>query len=358
MEDTIATLNERLEFTTAELNVMDSILHQHNMEDTPRKPPNQTHGITPLNTVDRVGSLKDELYRALANVKNKREEIKKLQRTLEDRNAEVKLLKCEENKSLIQITTLKEDKIRLENRVKVLEEEFDELRTRSMNKSVNNNLNVLAEEIRKLREEKNSLEQRCNELEKERNSYEMERKKLDVNLKNVEVDLEELKQEHESMKRNYEDILKENQNLRNRTTADNIRLELEKHKFLLKDAQTENDRLKNLYVDIVNAKETLSFELEKLKNTDSNKKLKEEQEKVESLQRLLKLAELKFEEITRILEQEKINHETEFAALKERLEKERTDNTKDDKNAINSCKKCLEYLAEKTKVSTRPIEFD
>lgn len=239
MEKTINSLKERLEMTTAELDSMDSVLLQHNQEDTPRRL-SQTQGrvvgSTPLNPLDRMGNLKEELYRALANIKSKREEIRKMQQTLEDKQLEIKQLKLEENKSLVQISTLKEDNIKLQNKLRVLEEEFEH---HAQTQQDDNRLQTELEDLKsQLSEEKHKTEL----LEQYKLEQECERKKLDAQLKNLEIDLEELKQEHESLKMNYEQIFNENLVLKQRQTADNIRLELEKHKFLLKDSQAECDR--------------------------------------------------------------------------------------------------------------------
>ncbi|CAD6996133.1 unnamed protein product [Ceratitis capitata] len=332
MEKTIASLTQHLEFTTAELDVMDSVLHQHNQEDTPRRL-SQTQGkvvgSTPLTTTDRLGNLKDELYRALSNIKGKREEIRRMQQNLVEKTEEIRTLREEENKALVQITTLKESNLRLENRLKLLEQENDELCAKSSAKHINTSNNTDIEALQQqMKAEKQMLQEQCSRLEAECKNHVVERKKLDAQLRNVEVDLEELKQEHESMRVNYEQIVKENQNLRSRTTADNVRLELEKHKFLLKDAQAECDRLKNLYIEISNAKEALGYEIEKLRNTDSFKELQEQREKVANLQRALQLAEVKSSELTKILEAEKMCHERDVQALKERWEKEKSNTAK------------------------------
>ncbi|XP_073826496.1 chromosome segregation ATPase asterless [Musca autumnalis] len=362
MEKTIASLTERLEMTTAELDVMDSVLHQHNMEDTPRRL-SQTQGrvvgSTPLNPIDRVGNLKDELYRALANVKAKREEVKRLQQTVEDKQNEIRILKQEENKSLVQITTLKEENIRLENKLKLLEEEYEHIKSNKEPDSSqqDNQLQTLKHELEELQRQHIEVKAKYTSLEQEKQSQEMERKKLDFQIKNLEIDLEELKQEHESLKLNYEQMRKENLELKQRNTVDNVRLELEKHKFLLKDAQAECDRLKNLYVEISNAKEAISYEMDKLLKSDQAKELQMAKEKIAHLQRSLQLAEVKTSELSKMLETEKLCHEREVAALRDKLEKEKLETTKATKDAANECAKCMDYVAELTKFEIQNLKL-
>lgn len=358
MEKTIHSLTERLEVTTAELDLMDSVLHQHNMEDTPHRL-SQTQGrvvgSTPLNPVDRVGNLKDELYRALANVKAKREEVKRLQQLVEDKQNEIRSLKQEENECLVQISTLKEENIRLENKLKILEEEYVSLKTSHANNHTqeDNQLQTIKKELEEMRSQYVLLKQKNTSLDQEKQQQESERKQLDFQVKNLEIDLEELKQEHESLKINYEQTQKEILDLKQRNTADNIRLELEKHKFLLKDSQAECDRLKNLYVDISNAKEALSFEMDKLLKSDQTKELMVAKEKIAHLQRSLQLTEVKASELSKMLETEKLCHEREIVDMREKLEKEKLETTKATKEAANECAKCMDYVAELTKVIKR-----
>ncbi|KAM7363354.1 chromosome segregation ATPase asterless [Cochliomyia hominivorax] len=362
MEKTINSLRERLEMTTAELDSMDSVLHQYNQDDTPRRL-SQTQGrvvgSTPMNPVDRMGNLKEELYRALANIKNKREDIRKLQQSLDDKQAEIKQLKQEENKSLVQISTLKEENTKLQTKLRVLEEEYDQLKSGQEHATQHddNRLISLQNQLEDLKTLLEQEKQKSQQLDQHKLEQECERKKLDAQLKNLEIDLEELKQEHESLKLNNEQILKENLGLKQRQTADNIRLELEKHKFLLKDSQAECDRLKNLYVEISNAKEALAYEMDKLLKTDKAKELQEEKEKVANLQRALKLAEVKCSELSKILEKEKLCHEREIEDLRDKLEKEKMETTKAAKEAANECAKCIDYVAELTKFEIQNLKL-
>ncbi|XP_037948922.1 intracellular protein transport protein USO1 isoform X2 [Teleopsis dalmanni] len=354
MEKTIGTLRERLDFTSAELDVMDSVLQQHNLEDSMhnRLSPTRMKTIsTPLTTMDRVQNLKDELYRALSNVKSKREEIRRLTKCLEDKNAELDKYRTKENAALVEITTLKEQRCKLHNQVLMLEEECKQLASSSLDKTYNNTkIKELNQELLQLKEEKMCLTQQHNELERVRSNNEKERQKLDAKLKNVQVDLEELKQEYDSLKANYELLVAENKKLHTRAIADNaLQLELEKQKFLLKDAQSECDRLKKLYLEIANSKDELSFEVEKMRKMNSAKELNEEREKTASLQKALQLTEMKSSELAKILETEKVCHEREMKALKQKIEKELTNRFKSAKESSNNCTKCIDLMTEVTK---------
>uniref|UniRef100_A0A1A9WJK2 Uncharacterized protein n=1 Tax=Glossina brevipalpis TaxID=37001 RepID=A0A1A9WJK2_9MUSC len=357
MERTINGLKERLDVTTAELDVMDSLLHQHNQEDSPR-PLSQAKellvGSTPLNTVERIGNLKEELYRALANLKAKRDEVRKLQQTVQEKQIEIKNLKQEENENLVQINTLKEENIRSENRLKILQEEYEMLR----NQKQDNQKECFKKDLQNLQTQYEALKIEKDFLDQEKAQQEMEHKRLDVSLKNVQVDLEELKQEHESLKRNCEQLLNENKILQQSSTSDNMYMELEKHKLLLKDAQSERDRLKNLYVEISNDKEALNYELQKALKTDQAKELQEAKEKVANLQRSLHLMEVKTSELAKILETEKLCHERELSTLRNKMEKIHAERIKSQKEDFNECAKCVDYKAELTKFEIQNIKLN
>ncbi|XP_068152097.1 myosin-10 [Drosophila tropicalis] len=342
MEKTIATLNERVNGTTAELDLMDTLLQQHHTEDitTGRLSQGQDSrlvGSTPLNPIDRIGHIKQELYRALGNLKNKREEVRRLEKQVEERNQELRQQREQENHSLVQLATLKEEKARLENRLKLMHEELSEAHNKSLNKS------RLQSELETLTNERDALKQQA--------------RQIDEQLKNVEVDLEELKQEHDSLKRNYEQLNQENRQLRTRT-SDNTRMELERHKILLKNAQGEVERLKKLYAEISNDKESLNYQLRKLQESDNLKELQDLRQQLASLQRGMQLAEVKSEELSKILDTERLCHERELQTLREKLDREKREEAKAAaKESSDKCSRCIEHLAEITKVEIQMLKL-
>ncbi|XP_022209592.2 myosin-10 [Drosophila obscura] len=344
MEQTIALLNGHLSGTTAELDLMDTLLQQNQTDESstarlsPRAASTRLVGSTPLNPVDRIGHIKQELYRALANLKNMREEVRKLEKLLEERNHELRLLRGQENQSLVQLATLKEDKMRLESRVKNMQQELEELDRRSKNDS--------------------KLQEEVNALMAERDAVTEHRQKIDIQLKKVQVDLERVNQDHESLKQNYEQLLQDNRQLRSRDTTDNLRLELERHKILLKDAQSEVERLKKLYANIANDKETLSYELRKLRDLDSVKELQEQRQQLANLQRAVQIAELKSGELASILETEKLSHQRELQALRDKCEHDKCEEVAvAAKESSANCSKCVEKWSEITKAEIQMLKL-
>ncbi|KAH8255052.1 hypothetical protein KR032_012340 [Drosophila birchii] len=341
LEQTIAVLNERVNGTTAELDLMDTLLQQHQADESPTGKLSQVGGSrligsTPLNPVDRVNHIKEELYRALGNLKSKREEVRRLEKQLEERNQELRLHRDQENKSLVQLATLKEEKMRLDNKVKAMQHELEEQQHRSQQDS--------------------KVQSQLEELMMERDSLKKERQQVDEHLKNLENGMDQLKQQYESLQRNNEELTKDNIQLKTRTTADDIRLELERHKILLKDAQSEVERLKKLYTDIATDKETLNYELRKLRDVDTLKELQEHRQQLATAQRNLQLAELKSQELSKLLETAKLDHERDLQALRQQSERDKREEAATKENSGN-CSKCMENLADVTKAEIRILKL-
>ncbi|XP_041633539.1 myosin-9 [Drosophila kikkawai] len=341
LEQTIAVLNERVTGTTAELDLMDTLLQQHHADESPTGRLSQVGGSrligsTPLNPVDRVNHIKQELYRALGNLKSKREEVRRLEKQLEERNQELRLHREQENKSLVQLATLKEEKMRLDNKVKVMQQELEEQQHRSQQDS--------------------RVQSQLDDLMMERDSLKKECQQVDEQLKTMERDMDQLKQQCESLQRNNEELTTDNMQLRARPIADDVRLELERHKILLKDAQSEVERLKKLYTDIATDKESLDYELRKLREVDTLKELQEHRQKLATAQRNLQLAELKSQELSKLLETAKLGHERDIQALRQKSERDKREEAANKENSGN-CSKCLESLAEITKAEIRMLKL-
>ncbi|XP_055906527.1 repetitive organellar protein isoform X2 [Eupeodes corollae] len=353
MEGTIEKLRSRYEQATADLDAMDSIFQQNNDESFKRM--SGMHGSTPIPTAERANNLKEELRRAIINLKTKREEIRVMQQTLDRKDHEIKNLKHEENLALVKITTCQEENTRLKNKLKLIEEELDELRAKIIDDENNSEETEIIEELRRLREERQLLMEKVEnntqlllskqEAEKAKANIEIELGILDSKFKDLQVDLEELKQERDSLKANY----KKNEELQ---------LEIEKLKFRLEDSQKECDRLKNLYVEISHEKESIAIELKHFRNFEFCNELKEQKAECASLNKALQLAELKCSELTKILETQKISYEKDLSQLREKLEKEKADSYNlNTKHISKNCAKCIEYVAECTKLEIQTLKF-
>lgn len=342
MEQTIAQLTERVNGTTAELDLMDTLIQQHQSDvgESPSRLPSRLAGSTPMNPADRMGHIKQELYRALGNLKGKREEVRKLEKQLNERTVELRMLRDEENKTLVQLATFKEDKQRLENRVKVLQEQLTE---RKLNASLN---------VSKLQSELDDVLVERDALRLQLETKTAEHQSVDRKLKQVQLQLDALQHENDNIQRKHDQLLDDNRQLHTRVTADNLRLELERHKILLKDAQGEVERLKMHYTEIADEKETLSYQLRKLNDSDNVKEVLELRQQMAQLQRNIELAEIKSQELTKILDTEKLRHERELQTLREKMERQKQEElAKASKEGSSNCSKCVDQVAEITKVS-------
>ncbi|GAB0088113.1 hypothetical protein DMENIID0001_024930 [Sergentomyia squamirostris] len=83
---------------------------------------------TPLSANAKNFTIRDELYRALINVKEKREEIQKLQEEIHSQNQQIETLKETENDSLIKINEYKDELLKLTKKLRFYESQSKENR--------------------------------------------------------------------------------------------------------------------------------------------------------------------------------------------------------------------------------------
>ncbi|EDS29669.1 conserved hypothetical protein [Culex quinquefasciatus] len=290
MQRTINTLTQRLETSNAELELMDSMLCAGE-DATQKQDPTCTFaasrknlvGSTPINpnlknTEDRVTKLKHELLICMNGQKEKRETIKRLETDLAARDREIQQLKKDESDALVQMNQYKEEAFRLGSKLKILEGELDKCYKKDQNNSKQprrssfDKQDALEEKIFALQQEKLALEDKLTKLDQDHARLQDKCKRLESDSK----------------------------------SADTVKLELEKQKFLLKDAQSECDRVKQLYIEISSCKDAVARELSVLKSQDPAHEMASLSEKVASLERALQLAELKCSEFGKLLERENI----------------------------------------------------
>lgn len=319
----------RLETTTAELEIMtDSAIYEdtlssgsptaQHLEKTPMllkhkgnlKPKhltNHTMGIssTPLVVEDRLLRLKQEFNRCLADQREKRQEIIRLKEQISLQVEEIKGLKLEENRALIEINTCKENEERLANKLKMTEMELEKLRRSNKSHSKDESKTIEIE----------CLEEKLNQLQKENESFRQ-------NCDHLHETVKDLEDERDRIDEKYRKICSENEKLLEKldsSMAGDRCLDYEKDKFLLKDAQQECIRLKNMYIQVSNDKDELARKLADLQKTDANKELCEQRVRVSKLERDLQVAEMKCTELAKILEKEKDDCERRIEEIKNKF---------------------------------------
>ncbi|KXJ68546.1 hypothetical protein RP20_CCG002785 [Aedes albopictus] len=344
MQKTINTLTHRLETTNAELELMDSVICSSDEHggSSPGKDGTCTFaasrkhliGSTPINPnafknpEDRVAKLKQELLLCMNGQKEKRETIKRLESDLSTKEQEVQQLKKDESQALVQMNQYKEEAFRVNSKCKLLEAELDKLCKKDQSssklgrRSSFDRQEALEDKIFALKQEKVELEEKCDKLERENQQFRERMKKLGSDSQSLDA----------------------------------VKLELEKHKSLLKDAQNECERLKNLYIEMSGCKDTLNRELTTLRSQDSAKEISVLREKVASLERALQLAELKSSELAKLLEREKIEHEKLLRDLQEKQHDSSRD-SKELKQSTNNCVRCIDNLTELSKMEIQNLQL-
>ncbi|KFB40870.1 AGAP003526-PA-like protein [Anopheles sinensis] len=364
MRHTINDLTNRLEKTTNELDLMDSLVHgQHKDVEHGDTPMGKTYqhtnadatgynfahrnliGSTPNNARggvtdgdNRVVRLKNELLVCMTGQKEKRETIRKLEEELQAKDRELEQLKKDESQALVQMNQYKEEAFRLTSKCKILEQEMEKMSPGDRSRST-------VGEGRRL-----SIDQRQEALEDKIFNLQQSKLQADERIEQLERETEQLSEKCRTL-----------------TTEVNscaaLKLEVEKQKFLLKDAQSECDRLKRLYIEISGAKDELSRELATLRAQDSAKQIAALQEQVVSLERALQLAELKSNELAKMLDKEKTSHEELLKQLqstdKGAGDGPRQHHTPDrvGKNIANTCTKCIDGLSQIAKLEIENLKM-
>ncbi|XP_055540888.1 paramyosin [Wyeomyia smithii] len=337
MQSTINKLTNRLESSNAELKLMDSLVCSKNETDVSVDDAACTFtatrknliGSTPINanlknTEEKVTKLKHELLICMNGQKEKRESILRLETDLIARENEIQQLKKDESQALVQMNHYKEEAFRVNAKLKILENELDKFYKKEKNSSRHgrrssvDKQDILEDKIFALQQDKIQLEEKISELEKTNNMLEERNKTLKANSKSLDA----------------------------------VKLELEKQKFLLNDAQQECERLKNRYIDLSSCKEALSKELATLKSQDIATELLMQKEQVASLERALQIAELKSSELSKMLEREKADHEK---LIKEFNEKEHGSTEVPAQKQTNNCVRCVDNLMEMSKMEIQNL---
>lgn len=266
---------------------------------------------------DRLKRLKDELFKSINNIKIKREEIKILEKQLGERNQEIKQLKNDENKALVELSHFKEESTRLQSKVRSLEMELERIRHQISNNSGKSGQERYEEKVLEL-EEKNE---------------------------EMQTTLEHIQTEFEQLNMKYNVILDE---------------ESEKSQKI-QDLEKELEMLRK-------ENQSLIVETEKCRN------LKADREKIEQLEQALTQNQVKCDGLVKLLEKEKQEKQKQLSDIRgsflfllnfivyllfyfsEKINSSMQLCEKETKDSTNSCLKCKEYVTEIAKVSK--IFFD
>ncbi|XP_059621661.1 putative leucine-rich repeat-containing protein DDB_G0290503 [Phlebotomus argentipes] len=161
---------------------------------------------TPLTTDAKYLNVRQELYRALADLKEKREDIRKLQEDVAAKSTEIATLKQANNDSLIKIAESENEIMRLTEKVRLYENESEEnwkMKEEGLSEVAQNFVRESQMEIEKLKNEYCSLSSAKNDLVRELNAL----KSQDF-VKNLECLQDEFDDVKKSLQES-EDVIKE-----------------------------------------------------------------------------------------------------------------------------------------------------
>lgn len=281
---------------------------------------------TPMVVEDRLNMLKTEFNRVVKDQRAKRQEIlalkdelsaknqqieqlkahniQALQEELSAKTQQIDRLKADENQALIELTMSKETAERLAIRLKNLERELEDWKSKY---STNNEIQTVKED--------SELLHKLRELEQENQNFRL-------NCNHLNETIRALEDERDSIEEKYRELCKEMAELQQQSSKDEQKssLECEKEKFLTKDAREECTRLKDLYMRVNDEKDEAIRKIRQMEALDLNKQLLEQRNTVASLERSLQLAEMKYAEVSKILEREKTEYENQIQNLRAKYE--------------------------------------
>ena len=207
MNKSINKLQKRLQEQSTEMEMMDSIVQEFGgnnnsfSESTKfihRDPLKNVNSSTPMAPEARLARVKEELCKSLNNIKNKREEIKICEKQLREKDDEIKQLKIDENRALVQMNQYRDETIRLESKTKILEKEFEKTRQELSQKSSNHNCvtdEKYEQKIKNLHLQRETLEAELNSIRTDYEKLTMKNGELIENEKDWHEKVEQLEAE-------------------------------------------------------------------------------------------------------------------------------------------------------------------
>lgn len=258
---------------------------------------------TPLVVEDQMNRMKQEFNRCVADQKVKRHEITSLKEKLAQKDHEIESLKADENRALIESNIAKEKADRLANRLKSLERDYEQLKEmhpdsiKNQNLISNRQIDELRNQIQKLEKENDNFRTNCDHLNQTIKELEDERDRIEEKYRDACLDIAELQGKL---------TLFESQPCSN----------CKKEKHLAEDAQREYAIMKCKFLKTFEEKEELSRELSRKKTLDVHKELMERKQMIINLKHSLELTELKCNEMTKILDRERIDYKEHIEHLR------------------------------------------
>lgn len=207
LEKTISKLQKRVNEQTKEMDLMDSIVKEcgglnvstsESLRYVQRDPLKAANSSIPVTPEARLARVKEELCKSLHNIKIKREEIKICEQHIREKDEEIKQLKNDENKALVQMNQYRDETIRLESKMKILEKELDKMR-HELSQKFNEKSDVKYEQqITKLANKKTAIEEALNSIKAEYENLCMKNSELKENEISMKKQLELLESQNNS----------------------------------------------------------------------------------------------------------------------------------------------------------------
>lgn len=133
MSLTISKLQKKVQEQQSEIETMDSIMNECSKNNQSfaevsnfvnREPLKTINSSTPHTTESKLSKVMEELIKSQNNISTKRQEIKILERQVAEKDNEIASMKSDENKLLIDLNKYKDDCMKLESKMSLLQKEL------------------------------------------------------------------------------------------------------------------------------------------------------------------------------------------------------------------------------------------
>ncbi|XP_034248279.1 interaptin-like [Thrips palmi] len=234
---------------------------------------------------DLTVQLRDELHRALQGQKSKREEIKRLQGELNNRDQKIKTMKEQEKVYFVEAEKFKKNLTAVLQRLKIQEEEAKALQSKS------DEFNSLQNQVHKYKREKENVEKDLKETKVKLERIKSDYDKVRQQLAEMELQLDQAKiRQVDHSAAEFLHFHDESLARLRQESSRQLEAQVVDYRVRMEQAQKECEEIKTLYIEVCSAKRALLTELQEeqsqvRKLTSDLEDMKEAQQSLEDLHR-------------------------------------------------------------------------
>ncbi|KAG5682421.1 hypothetical protein PVAND_011774 [Polypedilum vanderplanki] len=288
MSQTINKLQKTIQEQKSEIETMDSIMNDCSKNNQSfaemsnfinREPLKNVNSSTPVTTETKLTKVMDELIKSQNNIRNKREEIKILEKQLKEKDDEIENMRNDENKLLIELNQYKDEVLKLQSKISLMQKEF-----------TNQNAND-KEEINNLKKEVDMKTVECENIRCQIDSLKLIEVETHRKLESKDEQLRNTIQEMYDLRKKIQEFNNfENQKCEK---CENYAIQIEKLELSYNETQNLNanylNELNSLKAELTNAQQSLQALQDQINLQNSrDKEIEKLQEKAKEFENFMR----------------------------------------------------------------------